>query len=187
MQIVIGGWNECKRDQIEQDVRHIFASMNGEALIRNIYIPYVRCGYCRVELNYPEQDVWKQRKLQGVVVQAIKELKFTSTAPGQEGCSFWAARNRSIQERAKVRAVLSTYELCVKHVGHSVTDRDWRGRVWVGTTQVLHHVDTRTRRENTLMLIDARGHETGWYLDLDQIQVCLGVSRDTILAHFGAL
>ncbi|CAE7467654.1 pol, partial [Symbiodinium microadriaticum] len=71
MQIVIGGWNECKRDQIEQDVRHIFASMNGEA---------------------------------------IKELKFTSTAPGQ------------------VRAVLSTYELCVKHVGHSVTDRDWRGR-----------------------------------------------------------
>ena len=187
MQIVVGGWNECKRDLIEEDVRQMFACMDGGALIRNIHIPYVRCGYCRIELNYPEQDIWKQRKLQGVIVQALKEQRFVSKAPGQENCSFWASRNRSIQERAKVRAVISTYELCVRHVGASVADRDWRGRVWVGTTQVLHHIEHRTRRGDTLMLIDARGNETGWYLDLAQMQACLGVDRDTILAHYGVL
>ena len=187
MQIVIGGWNECKRELIEEDVKQMFSRMDGGALIRNIYIPYVRCGYCRVELNYPEQDVWKQRKLQGVIVQALKEQRYVSTMPEQENCTFWAARNRSIQERAKVRAVISTYELCVRHVGTSVADRDWRGRVWVGNTQVLHHIEHRTRRGDTLMLIDARGNETGWYLDLGQMQACLGVDRDTILAHFGVL
>ncbi|CAE7938823.1 pol, partial [Symbiodinium necroappetens] len=182
MQIVVGGWNECKRELIEEDVRQMFACMDGGALIRNIYIPYVRCGYCRVELNYPEQDIWKQRKLQGVVVQALKEQRFASKAPGQENCSFWAARNRSIQERAKVRAVISTYELCVRHVGATVADRDWRGRVWVGTTQVLHHIEHRTRRGDTLMLIDARGNETGWYLDLAQMQASSEMSGTWVKA-----
>lgn len=161
--------------------------MDGSALIKRIYVPYVRCGYCRVELNYPENDLWKQRKLQGIIVLALKDLQYTSSADGQQHCTFWAARNRSLQERAKVRAVLSTYELCVRHVGQACSDRDLRGKVWVGNVQVIHHVETRERRDNTLMLLDARGNETGWYLDLDQITTCLGTSRDTILAHFGAL
>ncbi|CAE7039354.1 HET-E1, partial [Symbiodinium sp. KB8] len=103
LQIVVGGWNECKREHIEQDVHDIFSRMNGDALVKQIFIPYVRCGYCRIEINYPESDVWKQRKLQGVIVQAIKD-------------------------RAKVRAVISTWELCVRHVGELCADKDWRGK-----------------------------------------------------------
>ena len=185
LQIVIGGWNECRRDHIEQDVQDIFGRMNGNALVKQVFIPYVRCGYCRVEINYPEQDIWKMRKLQGVIVQAIKELGFVSTSPGQERCKFWATRNRSIQDRAKVRAVISTWELCVRHVGDACTDKDWRGKVWVNSVQVLHHVDTKSRPEDTLMLLDSRGTETGWFLDIAQMQACLGISRDAILAHFG--
>ena len=185
LQIVIGGWNECRRDHIEQDVQDIFGRMNGNALVKQVFIPYVRCGYCRVEINYPEPDIWKMRKLQGVIVQAIKELGFTSTSPGQERCKFWATRNRSIQDRAKVRAVISTWELCVRHVGDACADKDWRGKVWVNSVQVLHHVDTRPRPEDTLMLLDSRGTETGWFLDIVQMQACLGISRDAILAHYG--
>ncbi|OLP88014.1 hypothetical protein AK812_SmicGene30689 [Symbiodinium microadriaticum] len=185
LQIVIGGWNECRRDHIEQDVQDIFGRMNGNALVKQVFIPYVRCGYCRVEINYPEQDIWKMRKLQGVIVQAIKELGFTSTSPGQERCKFWATRNRSIQDRAKVRAVISTWELCVRHVGDASADKDWRGKVWVNSVQVLHHVDTRSRPEDTLMLLDSRGTETGWFLDIAQMQACLGISRDAILSHYG--
>ena len=81
LQIVVGGWNECKREHIEQDVHDIFSRMNGDALVKQIFIPYVRCGYCRIEINYPESDVWKQRKLQGVIVQAIKELGLPHPRP----------------------------------------------------------------------------------------------------------
>ena len=185
LQIVIGGWNECKREHIEQDVHDIFGRMDGDALVKQIFIPYVRCGYCRIEINYPEPDIWKQRKLQGVIVQAIKELRFVSRSPGQEHCKFWATRNRSIQDRAKVRAVISTWELCVRHVGETCADKDWRGKVWVNSVQVLHHVEVKSRPEDTLMLLDSRGNETGWFLDLQQLQACLGVPRRVILDHFG--
>ncbi|CAE7911728.1 unnamed protein product [Symbiodinium necroappetens] len=143
LQIVIGGWNECRREDIESEVRNIFHAMNADALVKQVYVPYVRCGYCRVELLYPEPNIWAQRKLQGIVVQAIKDLQYVSTISGQQHCKFWAARNRSLQERAKVRAILSTQELCIKHVGPAIVDKDWRGKVWVSNTQVLHHVDTK--------------------------------------------
>ena len=184
LQIVIGGWNECKRDDIEADVRQIFALMNAAALVHKIYVPYVRCGYCRVDLLYPEPNIWAQRKLQGIVVQAIKDLKYKSQAPEQQQSTFWAARNRSLQERAKIRAILSTQELCIKHVGDAIVDRDWRGKVWVANTQVLHHIEYRSRPSDSLMLMDARGNETGWYLDIPQMQAVLGTSRQAILSHF---
>ena len=184
LQIVIGGWNECRREDIESEVRNIFHAMNADALVKQVYVPYVRCGYCRVELLYPEPNIWAQRKLQGIVVQAIKDLQYVSTISGQQHCKFWAARNRSLQERAKVRAILSTQELCIKHVGPAIVDKDWRGKVWVSNTQVLHHVDTKARRGECLMLIDARGNETGWFLDLVQIQAVLGVDKEAVLSHF---
>ncbi|CAE7307784.1 unnamed protein product [Symbiodinium microadriaticum] len=157
LQIVIGGWNECRREDIEAEVRNIFHAMNADALVKQIYVPYVRCGYCRVELLYPEPNIWAQRKLQGIVVQAIKDMQYVSTISGQQHCKFWAARNRSLQERAKVRAILSTQELCIKHVGPAIVDKDWRGKVWVSNTQVLHHVDTKA---------------------------VLGVDKEAVLSHF---
>ncbi|CAE6966941.1 FKBP62, partial [Symbiodinium sp. CCMP2456] len=56
LQIVIGGWKECKRELIEEDVREMFHRM-------------------------------------GIIVLALKDLKYTSPADGQQHCKFWAARN----------------------------------------------------------------------------------------------
>ena len=186
LQIVIGGWQEAKRQEIEEDVHEIFQALQALPLLKQVYVPYVRSGFCRVELVYPEQDVWKQRKLQGTVLEHIKALNFRSKAPGQERSQFWCSRNRTIQERAKIRAILSTQALCVKHLGEALVDKDWRGKLWANSVQVLHHVDNRRRPRNTLMLVDTRGNETGWFLDVDQISQVLGVSHDVVLRHYDA-
>ncbi|CAE7912395.1 unnamed protein product, partial [Symbiodinium sp. KB8] len=75
LQIVIGGWNECRREDIESEVRNIFHAMNADALVK------------------------------------------------------------------QVRAILSTQELCIKHVGPAIVDK--------------------ARQGECLMLMDARGNETG--------------------------
>ena len=186
LQIVVGGWKESRRQDIEMDVQTMFERLRGTALLGRIFVPYVRCSFCRIEINYPEQDIWKQRKLQGVLVQSLKQLGYTSQVAGQEGCRFWAARNRSAHERAKIRAILSTRDLCQKHLGEHLVDMDWRGRVWANSVQVLHHVDTKERPLNTLMLVDAKGNESGWFLDVDQVATILGVNREVILQHYDA-
>ena len=92
LQIVVGGWREAKREDIELEIQTMFERIRGSALLKRVYVPYVRCGFCRCELVYPEPDIWKQRKLQGVVVQALKDLQYASQIRGQEGCKLWAAR-----------------------------------------------------------------------------------------------
>ena len=186
LQLVIGGWQEARRQEIEEDVKAIFAALNAAPLLKQVYVPYVRSGFCRVELVYPEHDLWKQRKLQGTVLQHIKDLNFQSRAAGQEASRLWCSRNRTQQERAKIRAILSTQALCVRHLGESMVDRDWRGKIWANSVQVLHHVDTMRRPLNTLMLVDTRGNETGWFLDVDQISGVLGVTRDVVFKHYDA-
>ena len=186
LQLVIGGWQEARRQEIEEDVKAIFTALNAAPLLKQVYVPYVRSGFCRVELVYPEHDLWKQRKLQGTVLQHIKDLNFQSRAVGQESSRLWCSRNRTQQERAKIRAILSTQALCVRHLGESMVDRDWRGKVWANSVQILHHVDTTRRPLNTLMLVDTRGNETGWFLDVDQISGVLGVTREVILRHYDA-
>ena len=186
LQVVIGGWREARREDIELEVQTMFEGIRGSALLKRVYVPYVRCGFCRCELVYPEPDIWKQRKLQGVVVQALKDLQYTSQIRGQEGCKFWAARNRSQAERAKIRAILSTRDLCVRHLGEHLVDKDWRGKLWANQVQILHHVDYRDRAHNTLMLVDAKGNESGWFLDVDQVSAVLGVEQEVVLRHFDA-
>ena len=117
LQIVIGGWAEAKRDLIEGDVRNMFEALRAGALLKAVYVPYVRSGFCRVELVYAEQDLWARRKLQTTVLKHLQGLSYKSSIPGQESSRFWFTRNRTPQERAKIRAILSVQELCVRHIG----------------------------------------------------------------------
>ncbi|CAE7942394.1 unnamed protein product, partial [Symbiodinium necroappetens] len=98
LQIVIGGWQEAKRQSIEEDVREMFCKLNAEPLLKQVFVLYVRSGFCRVEILYTDLDIWKQRKLQTRVLEGLKQLNFRSSIPGQA--------------------------LCVKHIGESLVDRD---------------------------------------------------------------
>ena len=186
LQIVIGGWSEAKRDAIEGDVRNMFETLRAGALLKAVYVPYVRSGFCRVELVYAEQDLWARRKLQTTVLKHLQGLGYKSCIPGQESSRFWFTRNRAPQERAKIRAILSVQELCVKHIGESLVDRDWRGKLWANGQQLLNHVEYAQRAHHTLMLTDAKGNETGWFLDVTKTAGVLGVPESTVLQHFGA-
>ena len=71
LQIVVGGWQEAERQDIEGDVRAVFEALQALPLLKQVHVnvPYVRSGFCRVELVYPEHDTWKQKKLQGTVAR----------------------------------------------------------------------------------------------------------------------
>ena len=116
-QIVIGGWGEAKRADVQSDVEQMFRELRATPLLQNVFVPYVRSSFCRVEPMYVDSDVWAKRKLQAQVLKHLQALGVKSAVPGQENCKFWFARNRTPQERAKIRAVLSTQSLCVKHLG----------------------------------------------------------------------
>ena len=186
LQLVIGGWVEAKREHVETDVRAMFEQLNASPLLKAVFVPYVRSSFCRVELFYTDANIWAQRKLQTMVLQHLKAMTFVSKAPGQERSVFWFSRNRTPRERAKIRAILQVQSLCQKYLGEHAVDRDWRGKVWAHGTQVLFHVDKDRRPEQCLMLVDARGNETGWFLDVSMLEARLGAPQAEILEFFGA-
>ena len=185
-QIVIGGWGEAKRADVQSDVEQMFKELRATPLLQNVFVPYVRSSFCRVELVYVDADVWAKRKLQAQVLKHLQALGFKSSVPGQEHAKFWFARNRTPQERAKIRAVLSVQSLCVKYLGDALVERDWRGKIWASGHQILHHVDNTPRAHHTLMLTDAKGNETGWFLDVTKTATILGATETEVLKHFDA-
>ncbi|CAE7939003.1 unnamed protein product [Symbiodinium necroappetens] len=178
LQLVVGGWVEAKREHVESDVRAMFEQLNALPLLKAVFVPYVRSSFCRVELFYTDDNIWAQRKLQTMVLQHLKAMTFVSRAPGQERSTFWFSRNRTPRERAKIRAILQVQSLCQKYLGDHAVDRDWRGKVWANGTQVLFHIEKDRRPEQTLMLVDARGNETGWFLNVRMLEARLGEVGD---------
>ena len=76
--------------------------------------------------------------------------------------------------------------MCKTHRRESLVDRDWRGKIWANGQQLLNHVEYAQRAHHTLMLTDAKGNETGWFLDVTKTAGVLGVPESTVLQHFGA-
>ena len=44
-QIVIGGWNEAKRSEIENEIRRLFETIQASPLLHNIHVPFVRSKF----------------------------------------------------------------------------------------------------------------------------------------------
>ena len=98
----------------------MFSQLRAGALLKGVYVPYVRSSFCRVELVYADQDIWAKRELQTTVLKHLQGLNFVSIIAGQEPVRFWYARNRTPQERAKIRAILSVQALCVRYLGEAL-------------------------------------------------------------------
>ena len=93
----------------------MFSQLRAGALLKGVYVPYVRSSFCRVD-----QDIWAKRELQTTVLKHLQGLNFVSIIAGQEPVRFWYARNRTPQERAKIRAILSVQALCVRYLGEAL-------------------------------------------------------------------
>ena len=72
----------------------------------------------------------------------IEALDSKSEIPGCEGAKIWCLRRHSIQERIKLRAVVMAKEFAEKLTAvalktFDLPNLDWRGRVYIGQTQIL--------------------------------------------------
>ena len=57
---------------------------------------------------------------------------------------------------------------------------DWSGRLWIRSEQVLYWHQTRKPNEESMMLTNASGDETGWFVDVKQLGRLLSLHPDPV-------
>ena len=181
-QIVIGGWNDAKRGDIEAEIRHLFELNQASPLLHNIHVPFVRSKFARVELLYTGGNLAERRKVQNLVIEALKKTfrDFRSGISGQHDKALWVTRNRSKEDREKIRALVSIKDWALKHTSAILVDLDWRGKLWIRGEQVLHWHQFRKPGEGAMMLTNVAGDETGWWVDVHQLSRILAIPVDQV-------
>ena len=182
-QLVLGGYVDAKREEIQQEIRELFQAAEAVPLLRNIITPYVRSNIARIELLYVDDNLAARRKVQQAVLnklrQILQERDKKSNIPGQTG-QLWISRNRSIEERNRNRAILGLRDYGRKFLPENEVDFDWKGRVWYRGAQVLFHADRDPPVSQALMMLDARGNESGWWTNPEIISRVLGMDPQQV-------
>ncbi|CAE7227014.1 pol [Symbiodinium microadriaticum] len=155
-EVALGGWYEAKREAIEEEVRAWFSRAECLPLLQ----------------------------VQNLCVEALRAAARTSDIPGQQGGTLWAKRNRSPEERARIRAIVSLKALVSQHLSARDFEFDWRGRFWTRGYSVLAHVDAKKPTDGALLLLDARGSETGWWIPGPEVARHLGIDVEKVHQHF---
>ena len=183
-QIVLGGWREAKREEVELEVCQWFERASCGPLLKVMYCSSVRTNTCRVDLLYMQDSTADRRKVQGMCVEALRAAARASTIQGQPAGALWAKRNRSPEERARIRAIASLKSLVSQHLAPKDFEFDWRGRFWAQGVSVLAHVDQKQPTDGALLLLDVRGEETGWWVPGPLLAQVLKINLDDLHAHF---
>ena len=105
------------------------------------------------------------RKTQMKLIQAVKSLAYTSGDPGSEGAEIWISKQRSVEERHKIRALVVTKEFTEKLKRKPGRDCeapeiDWRGRLYVGVNQLMGNADRAEPQPEDQFVSDNRGNHT---------------------------
>ena len=149
-----------------------------------MYCSSVRTNTCRVDLLYMQENLADRRKVQNMCVEAFRTAARPSSIQGQPTGVLWAKRNRSPEERARIRAIVSLKSLVAQHLAPRDFEFDWRGRFWAQGVSVLAHVDQKQPTDGALLLLDVRGEETGWWVPGPLLAQVLKISLDDLHAHF---
>ena len=160
LQLVIGGWKEARKADIEEEVRRLFSRLEATPLLKDLHTPFIRSNFARIELQFGTSKLAERRQVQALTLKALKQRfanEPTSQIPQQTGNRLWASRNRSKDERAKIRALVGVKEYCAQHINPMFIDLDWRGKLWIRGEQVLFHANQHRPRDSSLMLNDSKG------------------------------
>eukprot|EP00439_Symbiodinium_sp_Y106_P010223 s8059_g1.t1 len=176
LEIVIGGWSEARRSDVEHEVRQIFQRLKIEERLQEVIVPivpYVRVNVCRVYLKFPPnaQNIRAQRAFQTQTLDKLKSTRFLSGVAGSKNNQLWMTKNRTPEERNKIRGLVQTKEFYI-HVKYGddrqreAPEIDWRGRVYVGRVQCLAEASNLPHDADPadVYLSDSRGDHTGWVL-----------------------
>ena len=182
LQLVVGGWDDARRGEIEQEVRELFVAIEASPLLTNIHVPFVRSRFARIELHYTSQSLAERRRVQTLTLEALKKAlaNYTSTIQGQQGKRLWVTRNRSKEDREKIRALVSMKDYAKRYLEENQIDLDWRGRLWLKGQQVLFWHVWKRPEEGAIMLTNANGDETGWWIDSIQFARVLGLPEERV-------
>ena len=190
LSIVIGGWSDARRPEIEQEVREFLQRAAVE--FTDIIVPYARSNFCRVlpvvDVNVHFAD---SRRAQQATIATLKAMAPESKILGSEGGKLWITAHRSPEERARIRAVVSATAFCEELSGLMTNplpvDKEWRGRVFLGPHLVLGHQRNRPQQTGDVALLDSRGNETGWVLISRALERAAGIPvadlQERWLAH----
>ncbi|CAE7930361.1 pol, partial [Symbiodinium necroappetens] len=115
----------------------------------NLSGPAGRTNFLRVTLNFQGiQDLGRKRQLQTRVLDKLKHLKSKSGIEGQDNCHLWVTKDRSIEERIRIRALVLTKNFYEKLPQPSEPapcrpppEIVWRGQVFVGQRRMLKCMD----------------------------------------------
>ena len=178
LSVVLGGWKDERKPEIEQEVRSMLQSHGVD--FADIVVPYARSTFCRVQLVIdPTIHFADSRRAQQDVITKLKGAGLESRLPGSVGKKLWVAAHRTPEERARVRAVVSVTVFCEELVSDMVAplpvDKEWRGRVFLGAHLVLGHHATRAKQNGDVDLMDTRGNATGWFLVADAFRRAVGI------------
>ena len=155
----------------------------GFLYLKTYIFPFARSNFARIELQFGSSKLAERRQVQALTLKALKQHftnEPTSQIPQQAGNRLWASRNRSKDERAKIRALVGVKEYCAQHINPMFRDLDWRGKLWIRSEQVLFHASQHHPHDSSLMLNDSKGDESGCWVDLQVLSRVLPRDKETI-------
>ena len=183
LDVVIGGWQDAKRTEAEAEVQKIFEAVGLSQGVKTTFSPYPRTNFLRITLNFEDEDapIGVLRTHQNTVLQKLKAQKFTSGLPGSQGRTLWVTRHRSVEDRIKVRALVTSKEFFQRVPLAEGRTRapdgveiDWRGKLFWGPVQLLGNAVLQDPSVYDQLIPDARGNHTQWYIDAKKFQAVTG-------------
>ena len=186
--LVIGGWVDARSGEAEEEVRNMFQAAGVGAALENVSGPAGRTNFLRASLQFPKDATLSQkRQLQKEVLDKLKQLKCSSGIEGQNGTSLRVQRDRPLEERLRIRALVLTknfYTALPALAGRphlSPPEIVWRGQVFVGQTRLLRCMDEGHEPAATDQIIeDSKGNHTVWFLSSQAFETVTGRNKETL-------
>ena len=73
LQLVIGGWKEARKADIEEEVRRLFSRLEATPLLKDLHIPFIRSNFARIELQFGTSKLAERRQVQALTLKALKQ------------------------------------------------------------------------------------------------------------------
>ena len=187
--LVVGGWSDARVSEAEQEVRNLFEAAGMSNYLESMSGPSGRTNFLRVTLNFQgNQDLVRKRQLQTRVLDKLKQMKSKSGIEGQDSCNLWITKDRSIEERIRIRALVLTknfYEKLPQPTDPAQSRPSpeivWRGQVFVGQKRMLKSMDNgQEPTANDQVIEDARGNHTVWFLCSEAFSQVTGKPKEEL-------
>ena len=185
LQIIVGGWLDARRDEIEREVQSWLQEIGKQQHVHEIVVPYIRCSHAKILLDLTQDaSIVSGRALQKNVIDSLKAANLATNIPGQQENRIWVTPHRTIEERNRIKAVVSVKEfMSAEALRRGIAcdvDLVWRGKVFMGKHQVLGSMLRGDPGDTDILLEDARGDHTGWYLIGAKVAEAFRISVDEV-------